>query len=356
MKTVESQIATSIPLWYSSTGWVSTEVVSQLNTLAVAKNVDVLPSQRYSEGSFQSPENINVGLDDECDLFQKGANHEELLRMQGTEIAQFLLAFISASDIPHIDEQSGEGGVALVGWSLGAMHVHAMLAYLDVLPEEAVIELGRYLHTVVSHDPNARALGLGNPPASNMTMWSNPDVEERFMLFRDRVTAYYQHVDILAKDLTHAESFLEFTTPSNKRPASLRNIPPEELAPLVAINAFAGSEMRLLSIDESARKTLTKRAIFDKKFARKYLPNVRVKYMCGGETLGALVYAMWELENLAANPQGNHFFFWDDPVWALEQYRQCITEKLLPDDTNGFVVKWDVADFAESSLPATTQG
>ncbi|KAH7928839.1 hypothetical protein BV22DRAFT_1044343 [Leucogyrophana mollusca] len=282
--------------------------------------------------------------DDERALLQQGADHESFIRKQGVEIAQFLLAFIRANDIPSTNSGLGEGGVVLVGWSLGAVHAHAMFAYLDALPEEEAAELAHYLHTVVLHDHSAVAMGFQNPPAYDISLWYNPDEEKRFKLFNDWVTGYYEHGNVLSKNTTRPESVLEFNTPTSKKAASLQDVPFEELSELMVIDTFAGSDMSMLFIGEEVRKTLTRRAIFDTKMAEKYLPALKVVYVCGGETAGIFFYAMWELERAVDNPQvnfgdrakkarevefrylpkGNHFFFWDDPEWALDQYRQCI--------------------------------
>ncbi|KAH7912848.1 hypothetical protein BJ138DRAFT_1111960 [Hygrophoropsis aurantiaca] len=275
-----------------------------------------------------------------------GGDQEDFLRLRGVEIAKFLLAFIRANNIPQASGPSGEGGIVVIGWSLGAMHVHAMLAFLDALTKEAVAELERYLRTIIFHgqvhrqNSSTAAMGLPHSHLGDMSMWSNQNIEERLKLFAKWTTSYYEHPDILSKDLGHPELYLEFNTPSNTKSPSLHDISPQEFAGLTAINAFAGSDLATLAINENIRKTLTERAIFNRVLASRYLPGVRVVYMCGGETLGALVYAMWMLEKAADNPKsyfgddaqkarvmefcylpkGNHFFFWDDPKWALDQY------------------------------------
>ena len=47
------------------------------------------------------------------------------------------------------------GGIALIGWSLGGIHVLALLAYLDEPPEDTQSTLLKYLHTILSHGGTA---------------------------------------------------------------------------------------------------------------------------------------------------------------------------------------------------------
>ncbi|KAH7912859.1 Alpha/Beta hydrolase protein [Hygrophoropsis aurantiaca] len=281
--------------------------------------------------------------DDEFAALQKGVDEQQaFIRRQGVEIAQFLLGFIRANVIPPINK-AGEGGIVLIGWSFGTIHAHAVLANIDALPKEDVTELGRFLRAVVAHDANPVSLGLSNPPANDASFWFNPDIEERFRLFNLWVLGYFQHPDPLSKNLTHPELSLEFNTPTLEKPRTFQYKSGEEILQIISRYGFDIVDMAIAPFAQSVRNVLTQRAIFDKKLADNYLPRVPMIYICGREAPGVFLYGLWELEAVVDNPhsaygpkaekarvvkfhylpQGNHFVFWDDPEWALDQYYQC---------------------------------
>jgi len=79
---------------------------------------------------------------------------EPFLRAQGDEIATFLVNFAMAQRIPLSDPDPNNldaGGIVLIGWSLGGVHVLAVLAYLDGLSEDTQLTLRKYLHTILFH-------------------------------------------------------------------------------------------------------------------------------------------------------------------------------------------------------------
>ena len=72
-------------------------------------------------------------------------------------MATFLVNFATEQRIPMMDPDcpTASGGIALIGWSLGGIHVLALLAYLDELPEDTQSTLLKYLHTILSHGGTA---------------------------------------------------------------------------------------------------------------------------------------------------------------------------------------------------------
>lgn len=76
---------------------------------------------------------------------------EDFLRSQAVDIATFLVTFAREQCIPPAQLEGASGGIALIGWSLGSLHTHAVVAYLDALPSTILSDLGKYLHTMVSH-------------------------------------------------------------------------------------------------------------------------------------------------------------------------------------------------------------
>lgn len=178
-------------------------------------------------------------------------------------------------------------------------------------------------------------IGIPNPSIYNIELWSEPDVETRFKLFYEWATAYFLHKDVTSGNTDD----LEFNKFSN-HPHSLHELSSEELAVLTSAKTYGESDTRLLYIQLDVFKAMARRAIFNTALAEKFLPNLRVRYMCGGASPGVLVWALHELRKCLANPkpvygldaekardvkfnfqsEGNHFVFWDKPELALDQY------------------------------------
>ena len=70
---------------------------------------------------------------------------------RGIEIAIFMDTFIRQHNIPLLSPDRKSGGIALLGWSLGAAYVHSALSHLYFLPEPVRMHLAGYLHTVLIH-------------------------------------------------------------------------------------------------------------------------------------------------------------------------------------------------------------
>ena len=260
-------------------------------------------------------------------------------------------------------ESPNTGGIALIGWSLGGIHVLALLAYLDALPGNTQSILQKYLHTILCHgevvvclitqvlrthmrflsDASAIALGIPNTPKHSISLWSETDVRKRFDAFFDWASAHYIHKSVMSENLDD----LEFNNPSSDIPHSFDALSYTQRAEYTDIKAFSpdGCDGKLLFCDTTAFAVLTRRALFDKACAEKS-PNVRVRFMSGGTSAGALVWALWMLREYVDNPpkvlygrnaekardiqfithtEGNHFIFWEDPEKAIQQFTAAIS-------------------------------
>jgi pimeloyl-ACP methyl ester carboxylesterase len=340
-----------------------TAVLEKLLPLAHAHNLRIVSVYRrgYSPSSeFREDELAGIGSQ------KKIEEVEPFFRAQGAEIAAFLVKFATEQRIPVVDSDPDSpttGGIALIGWSLGGIHVLTLLAYLDELPEDTQSTLRKYLHTILSHggsafhliilthtsthshtpfsDANAPSLGIPYTPVHNMDLWNETDERKRFDGFFDWVTAHYIHKSVSSEN----NDDLEFENPSQDIPRSLHEISYEQRAKYTDFHPFShgGCDGKLLFCDLTAFAALTKRALFDKVRATKS-PNVRVRYMSSGTSAGALIWPLWRLRKCAESPEavygsgaerardikfitqteGNHFIFWEDPEKAIQQYSVAI--------------------------------
>jgi hypothetical protein len=258
------------------------------------------------------------------------------LRQRGTELASFLDMFVQGNSIPHAGNDR-TGGIVVLGWSLGCLTTHAMLANLDVIPSATINRLQPYIHTFLMHDSGLAAMGFPTPPQHDLSLWFEPNAAIRFQLFKDWATGYFTHVD--STPATGTISTLEFNTPDPSIPRTLSDTPPGILQQILDQAAFGGySENQVLFFTATACRNLMRRAIFDTTQAS-ILPNVRVRYFYAGQTPGVLVLASWLITE--ANPadfggvsarnialhyadHGNHFSFYDYPDFTIQQFLAAV--------------------------------
>ncbi|KAG8217138.1 hypothetical protein J3R82DRAFT_5196 [Butyriboletus roseoflavus] len=317
-------------------------VLEKLLPLARAHDLRIVSINRrgYTPSSgFQDNELTGIGSG------KKIEDTEPFCRAQGVEIATFLVNFATEQGIPLADPDSRTGGIALIAWSLAGIHATALLAYIGEAPEDTQSTLQKYLHTILFHDASAHALGIPNTVVrrtGNIALvWSLSDDRKRLDAFFDFATAHYKHGSVASDNIDD----LEFNNPSDI-PPSLHELSYDERAKYTDLKAFSytGCDGKLLFCDTTAFAALTKRALFDKARAEK-LPNVRLRFMSGGTSSGALVWALWTLRKYAENSpkvlygidaekardikfitqtEGNHFIFWEDPEKAIQQYGVAI--------------------------------
>ena len=127
-------------------------VFEKLFPLAHKHNLRIVSVYRrgYSPSSgFDEDELKGIGYGKKFD------EAKSFLRGLGIEVATFLVKFATEQDIPLTDWDTRTGGVALIGWSLASIHILALLAFADELPEDSRSTLQKYLHTVLSHGETA---------------------------------------------------------------------------------------------------------------------------------------------------------------------------------------------------------
>ena len=74
--------------------------------------------------------------------------HRQFLRDRGFEIAQFLVALIEKFKLPAVD-RNGQGGLSIMGWSLGNMILYAFANYFSTYPKRVKDHLKSYLGSLI---------------------------------------------------------------------------------------------------------------------------------------------------------------------------------------------------------------
>ena len=70
------------------------------------------------------------------------------LQARGLEIARFLAWVIREKKIPRASDDKKEGGLAILGWSLGNLTTMAFMRYLNTYPSDVLEALRPYLRTL----------------------------------------------------------------------------------------------------------------------------------------------------------------------------------------------------------------
>ncbi|KAI5994488.1 Alpha/Beta hydrolase protein [Pisolithus albus] len=279
--------------------------------------------------------------EEEVALFTSSDSEDgiKFLRLAGLQIARFLLGFAAAQGIPKYDKEKDTGGIVLHGWSLGTLYSQAVLSALDTLTTEELGQLETYLHAVICHDPTGITLGLPQPPLPESSpWWKLTTVSEKWAFFKKYITGFYAHPNPYSHDLNVDKS-------DENRPHSLSELPERELEQILSFEMYATHDGATFTMDMEAFRIANRRALFDVEMA-KYLPNVKVRVVIGIEGPGLLLFFVNEMERALKDPssvfgegeerarkfkvvhleRGNHFVFWDEPSWALDQFITCLKD------------------------------
>lgn len=280
----------------------------------------------------------------ELDLLQSSdkEDHKAYLRLAGLQIVRFLLTFAASQSIPRYSKEQKTGGLILLGWSIGGAYSNAALANLDALATEELRDLESYLHTVIYYDMSLVATGLQSPRPYQSFLFA-PTVEERWEIFKQWISSFFVHPNVYS----HDSSDLELVHPRQDKLGSLHGLTDEEVAEMTAPQMYATHDAATLVIKVEVFADLVRHALFDKQYASQYLPDLKVRFVCGTESSGLFVHVVNEMRRcMDSGPsvifgegaekardlrgayleRGNHFVFLDEPQWALAQFK-AVTER-----------------------------
>ncbi|KIO11073.1 hypothetical protein M404DRAFT_127994 [Pisolithus tinctorius Marx 270] len=269
---------------------------------------------------------------------------KKFIRLAGLQITRFLLGFAASQGIPKYDKEKKTGGIVLNGWSLGTFYSQAVLSVLDSLTTEELGQLETYLWAILYYDPPTPPFGMPPPShaqAQSVQWFHLATVSERWEAFKKWCTNYYVHPNPHSHDLAD----LNFNEPDEDSPASLSGLPEDELEQMSSLEMFAAHDQSPFTINPEAFRFATRQALFNVGMAR-YLPKVKIRIICGTKGLGLFIFFVNEMERALKDPssvfgedaerarefkvvrldRGNHFVFWDEPNWALDQFIACLED------------------------------
>ena len=133
----------------------------QNNTRLILLNRRDYPgSTPYTDEERAMVANLTPDADDEA-LARARERLHLFLKDRAREVYDFLEELVRRDDIPPARRDKNTGGIAVAGWSLGALWATSLLAYAPLFPVND-IELAQYVRRVIVLGENLVSLGLND--------------------------------------------------------------------------------------------------------------------------------------------------------------------------------------------------
>ena len=120
-------------------------VFQKLLSIAPSKGVRVIaPNRRPYPGSTSF-------TDEETRIFkgQKDRDKDEWMKTHGHHVAQLIDTLIRRHDLPPVSPDGQTGGVAILGWSLGAGDVLTSIAHAETLPSNVLSHFVQHVRALI---------------------------------------------------------------------------------------------------------------------------------------------------------------------------------------------------------------
>lgn len=249
------------------------------------------------------------------------SQREALVEARGHEIAIFIDIFIQKFKLPSI---SSGGGVAFLGWSIGATFAPMAISSVDSLPQDVLSRLSDYMRSLILYEPAPTALGLPTLK-QNWTFLVDNTVPENLRLaaFVQWCTSYFDHTDIVGRDLDKLSWVL--ASPS-RAPTFFNGVPLE----IQRYGEDAATDLPFLFFFSKQILGAYRKAFLDSEV----FPNMRRSFVCGDKTCAFGIAGLWAVQDDSKKLRGagakefhhkiikgaNHFVHWDDPEKALDAF------------------------------------
>ncbi|EIM81567.1 uncharacterized protein STEHIDRAFT_161746 [Stereum hirsutum FP-91666 SS1] len=274
------------------------------------------------------------------DTAEAAKNIRSYMKDRACELYDFLCEFAMSENIPMI---SGEGGMTVVGWSLGGNWITALLAYLEIF-EGVEMTLRSYLNKLILLDPPYSVLGFPHHedlrmPIDDATVTDGKAVIAWLTGFFDHsIPPSFPSTPILDPELRLGR------TPVSIPPPTIATISPEEIQNVIFIPPAApgGSDVllyeagqRLGLFEEMRKKALYATAEEDVTAEQKgWRESVEVKVIWCDRSIWGVPWGISQLYrevedakakgelsvgrvNIVRVTGANHYIHWEEPERAL---------------------------------------
>ncbi|EAU83888.2 hypothetical protein CC1G_11982 [Coprinopsis cinerea okayama7 len=226
------------------------------------------------------------------------------LRDRGLEYLYFLDRFIQLKGLPLISEDGKQGGVALLGWSLGTSFSTAAIASAPSLEDEVKDRLAKYVRASILQDPPSVALGLPIPPGSwGPSLDASIPPKDIIPFTMQWLTGYFDHGDVSPRD----PSALSHVVPSTQFVPTIYSMH-SQISGIAFPAPVAGSDGLLMANLGSQLHANYAKACFSSQI-RQLFPHMKV-YLITGDMTGAFgVVACWQIQDDDAERGGGKVEF-----------------------------------------------
>ncbi|KAK0224192.1 hypothetical protein IW262DRAFT_879465 [Armillaria fumosa] len=304
-------------------GMVYTNLIFQkVMSVASSNGVRFVAIQRrpFPGSTPFTDEELNVTL-------TGGSGDEERnfeIEMRGHEIASFVDIFIQNHNLPRVSSDGNNGGVSLLGWSVGGGYVVAAIASIGTLPVDVQTRLGAYVRSMIVYEAAPIVLGLPTPSQNWAPLVDTTMPEDlRLPAFGQWCTGYFDHGNITLSSAHDLDSLSWILTAPEYVPTFYK-IPVEELERIARYGSDAATDLPFLFFFADQLNAVYRKAFNDEGISA-ILPLLKRSFLCGDKTGAFGVSGLWavqddQVENGTGTtvdyklvPGGNHFMIWDNP-------------------------------------------
>ncbi|KAG6867682.1 hypothetical protein C0993_012450 [Termitomyces sp. T159_Od127] len=233
---------------------------------------------------------------EELGIVMSGGTEEQKvaeLQARGIEIATFIDNLILQNNLSPVTQDRKEGGIILLGWSLGSASALAAIASAHALPSETRARLGAHIKSVIIYDPAPIVLGLPTPD-QNWTPFLDTYVPEglRLAAFGQWVTGYFDHGDLAKRD----PSTLSWVLPSASRIPTFFNIPAEKFAEISRYGNDGSSDLPYM-IHFMPQLKSAYRKVLDDPEVLNIFPLLKLVLLVGEQSGAFAISGMWAVED-----------------------------------------------------------
>ncbi|KAF9550052.1 alpha/beta-hydrolase [Agrocybe pediades] len=338
------QIRDGLHFFYTDSG----EPAVKAESSAAYRTFIIIHGHSFHSGTFQrlfplaSSRNVRIicinrrgypgstpYTNDEDRIITSGTDEErcDFLHRQGADLATFVHRIIQQQDL------SKEGGITLVGWSMGNIFLLAtIVALVGHVDAEVKSNLLKFIKSVVLWDPPIEALGIPKLREAAIPLWDpKSPPEDRRKFFIEWAASYFQHGDLSTHDTTQ----LNFRTPDASKPPTITTMTPGELSSAVDFTATGGLDTAILGNNfASTLNHQMRKALFDPVITQEVWMRTPLYHLYGDACPWTIIHAAWvvrdEVREMKAPLKevviegANHFPMWDIPEVALDTLCRCL--------------------------------
>ncbi|KAF9528459.1 Alpha/Beta hydrolase protein [Crepidotus variabilis] len=210
-------------------------------------------------------------------------------------MAEFIQFVAQTLKVPEVSENGSSGGIALLGWSIGAVTAMAPLSKPELLPNDLRTTLEKYFRMVIMLDPPHYAHGFTLPDSLTFVIPAQlSSLEAFYESFKGSVIGYYNTPEGWGGDI----SLLDRRTPAEAAytPHAWST---EDYAKRYTIQAGVRSEFfTQLRTMKSIFEENSRRALFNEHLAQTFCPRVSIGILSVGRSHWICQYSAYRTQEL----------------------------------------------------------